>query len=89
MCRKRHFQVIAVTTVAVFNHFYNVCWSISVKSCLRIITILLNFIQNESKSLDFRFHCFFVLACFLQKFTHFFFNLMNLNKNFLNLKNAF
>lgn len=26
MCRKRHFKVIAVATVTVFNHFYN--WSV-------------------------------------------------------------
>lgn len=81
MCRKRHFKVIAVTIVTIFNHFYN--WSagpFQLNLFSEPSQDLMNFVYSTSKMLNFCFQCFFALAVFLKKFTHFFFNLMNLNQ---------
>lgn len=82
MCRKRHFKVVAVTTITIFNHFYNrSAVPFQLNSFSEPSHFLLNCSKSKSKLPNLFFHCFFVLACFLKKFTHFFFNSMNLNQH--------
>lgn len=57
MCRKRHFKVIAVTTVTVFNHFYNrSAGPFQLSLFPPTSDSFLNFTYSISKLVNFFFH---------------------------------